>query len=498
MIAATTTMSTQRSRTRFTCETVSASRLWNVSDRVDELLRRRRFWLSAMGSAFAIAIGVLLLVWVRSLARSADGLTTDTGARSGLIALAVALLVAVAFRGVHLWAPRLLRLVGPIVTVVFASVAAVLFGTGRLDIAYSLYGGLQVLRSDKLFSDTHWVLSWFECDFCSRWDPHYGPTLAWLDPLTAGTIGLAWLAPVGILLTALGAFALWLLAGVVRPIGLWLVAVSSFSPAWLLLVDRANADMVVLVALVIGLLVVAKHPSLISWSLYALGVWILGTIKFFPFAMGIGLLLALGVEKGWRVIAGFLVASVAFAGVAWESYQRSSEWNATAIVVLGDFPAYGRIQLTDMISGLDAIGLERYLVPIALSALVVSASLWGWGAVVVPADANRRIAVAALATTGAMGFLGKVLWGGFGFLYSGAFLLMIIPLLSVWSGRKSLVNGSNASVALLLVLSVFTAYNTALATVSGLIVAGFGLGAGLRITAVVWRERRNSSTPVIA
>jgi len=439
--------------------------------------------------AFATAGFIAVLSWIRAVRLSPDGLTTDSGARTTLIALAVAFLLAIAVRSIHVWAPRTLRLLAPVVTITFVAVAGFLFGTGRLDAAYSLYGGLQVLRSDKLFSDSHWVLSWFDCGLCARWDPHYGPTLQWLDPLTGGMIGLDWLMPIGLAFALLGALALWLLGIAARGFPLWLIAVSAVSPAWLLLVDRANADLVIFVASVIGLFIVAKYPSLTSWSLYAAGLWVLGTIKYFPFAMGAGLLLALAIPKGWRVVAGFLLASGVFMFLAWDSYTRSSEWNSTAILVLGDFPAYGRIQVTEMVTGLDGSSGPVWLVPVLLIALTALTAAWGWSSTTTPKEFKAQIMVGSLALSGAAAFLGKVLWGGFGFLYSGAFLLMVVPMFSGWRGGQSLKNGSHVAAGALFILAVFTAYNTMLATLSGLMVAGFAVGGGLRIAIAAGNDR---------
>ena len=439
--------------------------------------------------AFATAGFVAVLSWIRAVRLSPDGVTTDSGARTTLIALAVAFLLAIAVRSIHVWTPRTLRLLAPAATIAFTAVAAFLFGTGRLDAAYSLYGGLHVLRSDKLFSDSHWVLSWFDCGLCERWDPHYGPTLQWLDPLTGGAIGLGWLMAVGVALALLGALSLWLLGISARGFGVWLIALASISPAWLLLVDRANADLVIFVACVIGLFIVAKHPNLTSWSLYAAGLWVLGTIKYFPFAMGAGLLLALAIPKGWRVVAGFLLASGIFVLLAWDSYTRSSEWNSTAILVLGDFPAYGRIQVTDMVTGLDGSSGAVWLAPFLLTALTLLSAAWGWSSMTSPMESSTGVIVASLALSGAAAFLGKILWGGFGFLYSGVFLLMVVPMLSAWRKGQSLKIGSNVAAAALLLLAVFTAYNTMLATLSGLMVAGFAAGGGLRVAIAAWNGR---------
>jgi len=456
--------------------------------RVDVVLRKRIIVTAGFLSVVAIGIALFGLRWQRGLVESSDGLTTNTGARAGVIGLLLVLVAGLAVSKLRLRNLRFLVFVPGAVTLGFASVAGLLFATNRLDTAYGLYGGLQVLRSDKLFSDTHWVLSWFECDFCERWDPHYGPTLAWLEPLTGGGIGLGWLLPIGVGLVAAAAVSSWMLAVPSSPTGRWVMILASVSPAWLLLVDRANADLVILGACVIGAWFAARQPTLLSWSLFASGLWVLGTIKYFPFAMGLLLLFALGVRRGWWVIVGFLIASVGYVLLAWDSYIRSSEWNATAILVLGDFPAYGRIQTVDLLVGLDGSAGPQVLVVAMLAFLVLTGLVMGYGSTQVPPRARNQILVGALALAGAVAFLGKVLWGGFGFMYSGAFLLLAVPVIVTSSKGPGWRNGMNAAAVLLLLIALFSAYNTVLATVTGVAFAGFALGAGLRIAFTYWQS----------
>ncbi len=114
----------------------------------------------------------------------------------------------------------------------------------------------------------------------------------------------------------------------------------------------------------------------------------------------------------------------------------------------------------------------------------------GYGAVDVPDRIGQRVFFGSLALAGSIAFLGKVLWGGFGFMYSGAFLVLAVPLLVASGRRISLRNGMNAAASFLFLLSVFTAYNTSLATIAGVAFAGYGLGAGIRIAYVSWRDSR--------
>jgi len=462
-------------------------------DRMDRTMQRRSVTAGTFLALIFAGACLLGLMWLRAISDSADGVTTSTGGRVGLFALIIVLGVGLSLRRLLLLNRAVLDFVPGVVTAAFVIVAGFLFSTGRLDAAYALYGGLQVLRSDKLFSDSHWALSWFECDFCPRWDPHYGPPLALLEPLTAGSIGLSWLYPVGILFTLLALISIFVLARSSHPAGKWLLIAASASPAWLLLVDRAHPDIPILAFCVGGLYLVSRRPSLLTWSLFATGLWVLGTIKYFPFAMGALLLLALGVRRGWLVVAGFLVASLGYVAIVWDSYRRTSEFIANTIPILGDFPAYGRIQTLDLVVGLDASPTSQLIVVGLLIFLVLAGGALGYGITTPPEQTRNQIFVGSLAIAGAIAFIGKTLWAGFGFMYAGAFLLLAVPVIQTASRKHALHNGMHAAAALLLLIAIYSAYNTVLATIAGSAFAGFALGSGLQIAQAVWRERQRDS-----
>ncbi len=253
---------------------------------VDRILRGRVLVLTGFLGVVAIGTTLLVLIWLRALSSSADGVSTSTGARAGLIALLSFLVVGITFRRLQVRNFRWLPVIPSLITAGFVGLAGLLFATDRLDPAYAFYGGLQVLRSDKLFSDTHWVLSWFECDQCERWNPNYGPSLALLDPLTGGSIGLSWLVPLGLLLTAMALISLWMLSVVSGPLARWLLILAAASPAWLLLIDRANADLVILGVTVISVWVCLAVSIIVVLVIVCRRSVDLGDDQVFPICYG--------------------------------------------------------------------------------------------------------------------------------------------------------------------------------------------------------------------
>lgn len=473
--------------------------LAGVARRLDDFLGRPIAVLLLLLTALFLSSVFFLAGWAQSLAESSDGVTTASGGRVSIFVMAAVVIVAITFRSALIWSPRWLSWAVVATTLLFVFIAGVLFALNRMDTAFALYGGFQVLRAEMLFSDTYWVLSWFDCDYCVRWGVNYGPSVALLDPMTAGLIGADWLLPMGILLTLLSVASLWLLAWESPPLGRWILVLGSISPAWLLLIDRANSDAIVLFSCIFGLWLVARHPSVVSWSLFATGIWIMGTIKFFPFAMGLVLLFALGIRRGWVVIVGFLAATSVFMVLAWDSYRQASQWTTRSELLMGDFPYYARIFISDQLSGLASPALVNPFVWAGLTVLVLLGMGIGWGISTNQVLPKRtQILFGTLALAGAIGFAGKVLWAGFGFMYTGAFLFMIAPAFYLAIKKQSLKNGVVLAFGLLTLIALFTAYNTTLATIAGLLVAGFGLGFGFRMLAKYLMPERPESADFVA
>lgn len=421
----------------------------------------------------------------------------DTGGRIALVALIAAAAVPLAIRDVRLRVPRWTIPVaaGASAAIVLALWLAVV--TGRDSLAWSMYGGLQVLRGRAPFTDSDVLALWANCGWCERWDPRYGPFFTWWQPLV-GTDVPAWAAQAagfGIVLVSLAAFmALGRSTGALGRLALLL---ASLSPAWLLLLDRANVDALVLGGLVLGAAIVRRRDSLGAWWTLAGLLWLGGILKYFPFAMGLALLPALRLRRGWTVIAGFALASSAVVIGTWAAFRESSRFNSEKILVLDDFPSHGRLVVLERLSAFGADGAVGIAANLAVVAVVVAAAAWGWGHASRCADVRASGTVLALG--GSAAYLSAVLVSGFGFHYKGAFLLACIPLVTarVSSSRRSAAVISPASVTMvaLLALATWVAYSSLLATLAGLILAGFGLGGGLNWAARAVQDRERPATP---
>ena len=84
-----------------------------------------------------------------------------------------------------------------------------------------------------------------------------------------------------------------------------------------------------------------------------------------------------------------------------------------------------------------------------------------------------------LAAGGSALYLASVLIAGFGYGYKAAFLLLVVPLSSILlHARHRVITSSGLAVLLLIGLESVVVWNTVLVTVAGMVIAGFGLGAG--------------------
>lgn len=442
---------------------------------------RRDRWIWATAAATFATVGVILVGVLRhGQASAVDGYTTETGGRAAALAfLAVGALPWFVTR-LDLRVPRWLAWVAAALSFGLTTALWMLVHWGFDGAAWSLYGGLQVLRGRREFSDLSWNINWLDCDLCSEWDPHYGPTLALLNPLTGSTIAPSWVIPLGLLLAAAASVGLVWMFRLSGERGRVALLIAAFSPAWLLLLDRANFDILVVLTVLFGAWLIRRRDTMTSWSVFAALIWVNGTLKYYPFAVGIALLPAIRLRRGWVLLVGFLLAAVAYMGFAWGDFRDSAAWNEMH-VVLWDFPAYGRFIVIDRLVGLYAASPTALWATSALVALVVLFSVvWGWTwAGSVP---SRSVVLPVLALGGSAVFLASVLVGGFGAGYKGAFLALALPILALPGKARSRPALYTSIVSLLLaVIALTVAYNSLLSTLAGLVVAGVASGAGLAL-----------------
>lgn len=419
----------------------------------------------------------------------------DTGGRIATVALAAAATVPLAIRSVRLRVPRwtIGASAGASGIVVLALWLAVV--TRQDGLAWSMYGGLQVLRGRAPFTDSDVLALWANCGWCEQWDPRYGPFFTWWQPIV-GTDLPSWTAQVagfGILAVSLAAFVT--IGRSTGALGRLTLLLAALSPAWLLLLDRANVDALVLGGLVLGAVLVRRRDALRTWWIVAGLLWVGGVLKYFPFAMGLALLPALRVRRGWMVLAGFTLASSAVILASWTALQESSRFNSEKILVLEDFPSYGRLVVLDRLSAFGAGGTVALVANLMIAAVVIVAAIWGWGHA--SRSSSVRTSGTVLALGGSTAFLSAVLVSGFGFHYKGAFLLACVPLITARVAspkRSAAIASSSVTMVALLALATWVAYSSLLATLSGLLVAGFALGGGLQWAARAIQARASNAT----
>ena len=245
----------------------------------------------------------------------------------------------------------------------------------------------------------------------------------------------------------------------------------------MLLLERGNIDAVVLWVAAAGVLLTRRWNTLWMWALAAAAIWVVGTWKYYPFVLGLMLLPALRLRHGWTVVVGFLVASFGYVVVTWQNFLFSSSSN-TAMIDLGDFVVLGRVPIVARMLGSEVGAPGIQWGDAVVFALTVAAVLWGfgvaWSARVVRPD------LGTLAAGGGALYLSSVLVAGFGYGYKATFLLLVVPLVSLWPGSPRRIQAfAGLGVVLLIGVESVVVWNTVLATLVGLVAAGFGVGAGM-------------------
>jgi hypothetical protein len=425
---------------------------------------------------------------------SATGDTnSDTGGRTAAFALALVAVVPLFVRSLDLRAPRWLPYaVGGISFVIPVGLWA-LVHSGRDSLAWSAYGGLQVLRAGWEFADLFQVLRWVDCQGCSQFDANYGPGLLWINQLLFGTHLVGLTVIVAITLAAAMSLAIGWLVSQSGALGGGLLLVAVFGGAWILLLDRANLDALVILLPIVIAFALRKRNSIWLWTAAAIGVWVLGTWKFYPFFLGIMLIPALRLRRGWIILTTFGFASVAFMLIEWSSFRKSSAIYDTFLIVY-DFPALGRTAITSRLLGNGSFISSELVALVIVVMMCVLALIWGIATgKQVPASTNWIHAM--LASAGSTLFLVTILVSGFGYQYKAAFLLLGAPLIGalVQQRQRSCVYTSLVLTGLIAITSV-VGYSILLTSMAGLVAGSVLLGMSLRILGGYVLNRGESSS----
>lgn len=370
------------------------------------------------------------------------------------------------------------------VTFAVTPIAILVWGDGQA--AALIYQGLRVPQGIERFWDLSLILRSIDCSSwgfdvyapnngCLKDPTIYGPGMLWLGavPFIAFK-NVLWL---GAALAAASSLALVWLARASAGTGQVVLLVAAVGTPWMLLLERGNIDAVVFVSVVLGVACVRRAPSsLMAWSIAAALAWLMGTWKYYPFAMGLLLLPVLAIKRGWIVLGAYAVASLAYVAMTWDNFRFSLSANS-AMTEIGDLVVLGRTPIVARFVGatFPSVGLQWGDLLVLL--LAVSAAVWG-GFVALQVRGYRRTGT-LLALAGAPIYLASVLVGGFGWGYKTAFLLLCVPLLSFATSPPRPVLSGTLMALILIAVAAVTSANALLASLAGIVAATFALGMAL-------------------
>lgn len=446
-----------------------------------------------------LLLGVSVLLVLLSVADPAN--TSAQGyAHLGYVALAV--LAAVVVIGTAI---RFLRLetgaglpwlVGG-VSLVASLVPVWALAGGNTDLGVLVYRGLKVPQGITQFWDLDLVMLSVDC---SRWGfdiyadnngcmqdaSIYGPGMAWLKYVPFEIFGRSSVAVLGVVMIVTSSLALVWLARQSSGLGAIALLVAAIGVPWLLLLERGNIDAVVLWVAIGVVALTRRWNSLWAWWVAAAAIWVVGTWKYYPFALGLLLVPALRLRRGWTVLAGYLVAALGFVLLTWTNFQFSSSSNS-AMIEYGDYVVLGRVPVVARMVGSQVPSPGVQIGDILIVAVLVTAGVWGWFAA--RAAGQRNLSLSALALGGSALYVASVVIAGFGYAYKATFLLLAVPAVSLLLGtRKRPLTAAGVMVILLIGVQSVVVWNTVLATLAGVVAAGFAAGLGARPLWVVTRR----------
>lgn len=362
-----------------------------------------------------------------------------------------------------------------------------LINSNNAEQAAAVYQGLKIPQGIMQFWDLALVMQSVDC---ARWgfdiyavgngclaEPSiYAPGMVWLQHIPGAVFSEANAGLLGVVMIIISSVALVMLARWSSGIGQLVLLIAAVGAPWVLLLERGNVDAVVIWVAVVTVALAHRWNNHTTWVVAAVLMWVVGTWKYYPFALGILLLPALALKRGWLIIAGYVIASLTYVGLTWEGFKTSSA-ASSAMVDFGDFVVLGRTPVVArMIGHAEGIGTwqigDVLMIVIGLLAVLLG-FLVAWR---VKLSAPL---MGALAASGGVLYLAVVLVAGFGYGYKATFLLLAIPLLSRWPSSKNrlMVAVGLASVLLIGIESVVV-WNTVLATLAGVLAAGLATGAG--------------------
>lgn len=396
----------------------------------------------------------------------------------------------------------------------FAVVPWILVSSGHEKIGALLYRGLRIPQGIERFWDMALVLRSVDCDAlgfnvfidnngCIPDAAIYGPGMLWLHYLPFQIFSFDHVLVLGILAMAISSLSLVWLAKQSSGLGQIVLLIAAMGAPWLLLLERGNIDAALLWIAVGGVFLVRRYPQLWAWSLLALAIWVAGTWKYYPFAMGLMLIPLFKIRRGWIVIAGWTIATLIYVISTWGNFKFSMQSN-TNMIEIGDYVVLGRVPVVARMFGSEFPSNGLQLGDLLVALLALAALVWGVSIGMSRREQHKHVSM--LAAAGSAIFLASVLVGGFGWAYKATFLLLCIPLFG-WLGsqlERTAVAAGFISLGLVAVSSIVV-WNTLLASLAGIVAASFGLGLSLCFLLKpvlkfklkrTWRRQTGTAVPV--
>lgn len=437
-----------------------------------------------------------------------------TAAAVLLIAFALPLFIRRLRIGTSAWLPWLVGAVSASLSLAVWFLVA----SGHDAKAAALYEGLRIPKPPFVvqFWDLSLVLKSIDCSSygfdvyaakngCMQDASIYGPGTLWLQHVPFRIFSEDSAPVLGVIAIIVSSLGLVWLARLSSGRGQLVLLIAAIGSPWLLLLERGNFDAFVIWAAVVTVILARRWNKLWSWLLAASILWLMGTWKYYPFALGLMLIPALRIRRGWIVLVAFGLASLGFVLLTWENFRFSASANSGMVdvrdfVVLGRIPLVGR--MIDAVPGGPAMQPGDYLVFVLVGLAAV------WGVLVGMRVTRPRVNEAMLAIAGSSLFLISIVMSGFGYAYKAVFLLLAVPMLSRPGARRSRGVLYSSLVMLILVgISSIVVWNTTLATIAGMIAAAFAFGASAAVlirsltlpeTALTARDDRASGSYSVA
>lgn len=443
---------------------------------------------------FIVTFALLVVVLIQVL-RTANNSATANYVAPTMTACAVLLGIFVFgffIRAASIHVGRAFAWLIGLASFLFAFVPWMVLTSGNTDLAATMYRGLRVPQGIERFWDLSLVLQSVDCDAwgfnvfvdnngCLKDAAIYGPGMLWLNKVPFDVFSFSHVLALGVIMMVISSLALVWLARESSGIGQITLLAAALGTPWLLLLERGNIDAVLIWVAIVVVLIVRRWPNAWVWSIAALLIWLVGTWKYYPFAMGIMLLPAIRLRRGWMVFGGWVFASLSYVLLTWSNFKFSMQSNSN-MTEIGDYVVLGRVPVVARMFGsiFPAQGIQFGDLLIGLLAVAAVA----WGAACALRMRSRETAkitnIAVLAAAGSALFLSSVLVGGFGWAYKAAFLLLCVPAFSWITAQKNrlLVSSGFVALALVAVCSIVV-WNTLLASLAGIISASFGVGLSI-------------------